>query len=118
MLTYAMLTYADVAPKPHTHRIRDSSETQCEQRDSLLSHIVASDVSIRQHTSAYVSIRQHTSAYVSIRQHTSVARLATISHRSEAQCETTNQLLRKNKLEKVFLLGAGTMPALLLRVRS
>ncbi len=30
-----------------------------------------SNVSIRQHTSAYVSIRQHTSAYVSIRQHTS-----------------------------------------------
>jgi hypothetical protein len=33
--------------------------------------IVACNVSIRQHTSAYVSIRQHTSAYVSIRQHTS-----------------------------------------------
>ncbi len=35
------------------------------------SHQHSSQVSIRQHTSAYVSIRQHTSAYVSIRQHTS-----------------------------------------------
>ncbi len=39
--------------------------------DMTRARSLLSQVSIRQHTSAYVSIRRHTSAYVSIRQHTS-----------------------------------------------
>ncbi len=43
-----------------------------------------SNVSTRQHTSAYVSMRQHTSAYVSIRQHTS----AYVSRRQQTYAAT------------------------------
>jgi hypothetical protein len=49
----------------------------------------ATNVSIRQHTSAYVSIRQHTSAYVSIRQHTLMAglpQILTLSYFSLSSC--------------------------------